>query len=124
MRVVDTCGWIEWLSDGALAADYAPYLDVPEDVLVPTVVLYEVARWVRRERGGETAAYVVAALRRCQVVPLSEEVALRAVDLAAEAGLHMADAFVYAHARHAGVRVLTSDAAFDGLADVEFLAKP
>ena len=26
MHVVDTCGWIEWLTDGTLADDFAPFL--------------------------------------------------------------------------------------------------
>jgi len=42
MRVlVDTCGWIEWLTDGGLADRYQPYLQPLETVLVPTSVQFE-----------------------------------------------------------------------------------
>ena len=39
--LVDTCGWIEWLTDGALADEYAPYLDDPKGLIVPTVLQFE-----------------------------------------------------------------------------------
>ncbi len=41
MILVDTCGWIEWLTEGALADSFAPYMKDPADLLVPTTVQYE-----------------------------------------------------------------------------------
>ena len=34
--LVDTCGWIEWLTDGVLAAEFEPWLAELEQVYVPT----------------------------------------------------------------------------------------
>lgn len=36
MILVDTCGWIEWLTNGPLSDCYAPYINQIELVLVPT----------------------------------------------------------------------------------------
>jgi hypothetical protein len=36
--LVDTCGWIEWLTDRTLAERFRPYLEQTDVLVVPTVV--------------------------------------------------------------------------------------
>jgi len=36
--LVDTCGWIEWLTDGVLVTAFEPWLSDLEQVYVPTVI--------------------------------------------------------------------------------------
>ena len=62
MHVVDTCGWIEWLTDSALAEHYAPYLADSANLIVPTLVQYELYKWCLREKD-EAAALEVIGLR-------------------------------------------------------------
>lgn len=57
-------------------------------------------------------------MHRAQVVPLDESLAIEAADLSLAHGLAMADAIVYATALRQGATLVTSDADFDGLADV------
>ena len=38
MILVDTCGWIEWLTEGALADNFTSYVQDPAELLVPTTV--------------------------------------------------------------------------------------
>ncbi len=49
MILVDTCGWIEWLTEGALVDSFAPYLKAPAELLVPTTVQYGLYKWVKWE---------------------------------------------------------------------------
>ena len=42
MVIVDSCGWLEWFTDGKLADAYKPYLAAQESMMVPAIVLYEV----------------------------------------------------------------------------------
>jgi len=42
MIVVDSSGWIEWLTEGALADKYAEYLRSSNEVITPVVIVYEV----------------------------------------------------------------------------------
>jgi hypothetical protein len=42
VTLVDSSGWIEFFADGPRGDRYAPYLKRPDEVLIPTVVLYEV----------------------------------------------------------------------------------
>lgn len=123
MKLVDSSGWIEYLSDGALADEYAQHLSPLDGVVTPTVVLFEVYKWVKRERSEEDALTVAAQLGRTRVVPLSSPIALAAGDLSLVHGLAMADALVYATAIHEGVEVVSSDADFENLPGVLYLRR-
>jgi len=121
--LVDSSGWIEHLIDGPLADAYAEHLASAE-LLVPTIVLYEVCKFVQREVSAEQAVVVAARLKEQQVVPLDETLALEAADLSLQHGLAMADAIVYATARAMGATLVTSDVDFAALPGVQYLARP
>jgi predicted nucleic acid-binding protein len=121
--LVDTCGWIEWLTDGPLADRFAPHLRSPEDVVVPTTIQFELYKWVKRERDEATALEVVALTEQCRVIPLDTATALLAADLSLTHGLSFADALVYATARQCGTKLATADSHFEQLPEVEFFPK-
>lgn len=121
--VVDTCGWIEWLTDGALADRFAPWLDPLNQLAVPTLIQFEFYKWVKRERDERAALAAVALTEQGRVVPLDSALALLAADLALEHRLAAADAIIYATSRHVGVPLVTADHHFSGLPDVIFFDK-
>lgn len=123
MMLVDTCGWIEWLTDGTLADAFQPLLKDPKALLVPTVLQFELYKWICRERDESFALEVLGVTERGQVVPLDTSLALLAADLAASCRLAMADAIIYATARQAGVELVSSDAHFSGLPGVRYIPK-
>ena len=50
MILIDTCGWIEWLTDGHLNREYQPCFSRIESIIVLTCVQFELYKWVvRRE---------------------------------------------------------------------------
>ena len=99
MTLVDTCGWIEWLTGGALADSFAPYMRDPADMVVPTTVQYELYKWVKRESDETTAHDTIALADNSLIVPLTTEIALMAADLTLLHKLAFADAVIYASAR-------------------------
>lgn len=121
--LVDTCGWIEWLTDGPLAKRFAPHLRNSEDLVVPTALQFELYKWTKRERGEQVALEVVALTDQAQVRPLCRSIALFAADLALAHQLSFADAIIYASARQAGASLVTSDDHFQGLDEVVYFAK-
>ena len=123
MHVVDTCGWIEWLIDGALAVSYAPYLADSDNLVVPTLVQFELYKWCLREKDEAAALDVIGLTEACLVRALDTRIALSAADLSARHKLAMADAIVYATALAVGGKLLTSDAHFEGLPDAVFWQK-
>lgn len=123
MILVDTCAWIEWLVDGALAEQFEAPLSDRDQLLVPTAVQFELYKWTRRERGEAMALEVVALTEQGRVVPLSSAIALLAGDLALDHGLSFADAIIYATARQHQAQLLTCDDHFEGLEDVTYMPK-
>jgi len=121
MVVVDSSGWIEFFADGPKAAAYAKYLKHPENLLTPVVVVYEVYKKIKRERGEEAAKLCVAQIEKTRVVPLDLTLALQAADLSLQFSLPMADAFVLATARSNAAALVTSDRDFRGIPGVTVL---
>ena len=39
MVIVDSCGWLEWFTNGPLADKYEKYLADQEKLLMPTIIL-------------------------------------------------------------------------------------
>jgi len=122
MVLVDTCGWIEWMMDSALAEAYAPHL-ADESLVVPTLVQHELYRWLCRETDTATALAAIAATQQAKVVPLDTSLALLAADIGREHKLAMADAIIYATARQYHATLVTSDAHFESLPQVLFYPK-
>lgn len=123
MHVVDTCGWMEWLTDGALADSFAPFLADTANLIVPTLVQFELYNWCLREKDEAAALDVIGLTEACLVRPLDTRIALSAADLSARYKLAMADAVVYASALAAGGQLLTSDTHFEGLPSVRYWQK-
>lgn len=109
---------------GANAAAFAPVIEGTEELVVPSIVVFEVGRRVWQQRGEEDAATAVALLRRFRVVPLDDALAARAVSAAVEHKLAMADSIIYAAAQSLGATLWTQDADFEGLPNVRYLPKP
>jgi predicted nucleic acid-binding protein len=124
VKVVDSSGWLEFLADGPLADRYAPHLEPLADLITPTVVLYEVYRWVKRQRTEEEALIAAAQIEKTTLAPLTSSIALTAADVGLEHGLAMADSIVYATALLAGAELVTSDRDFAALPGVRYLEKP
>jgi len=123
MHLVDTCGWIEWLTDGALAENFAPFLTDSANLIVPTLVQFELYKWCLREKDEAAALDVIGLTEAGLVRPLDTRIALSAADISVRYKLAMADAVVYASALATGGQLLTSDAHFEGLPNVRYWQK-
>lgn len=121
--LVDTCGWIEWLTDSPLAKLFESALRDVDNLIVPTAVQMELYKWLLRERNMEEAMRVINYSTQAQVIPLTQNIALTAGDLSTEHNLSFADAIVYATAQVSQARLLTSDAHFKDLVDVQYVTK-
>lgn len=96
MVLVDTCGWIEWLADGPLVDRFLPYLEAPETLVVPTIVQFELYKWLDRNQGEQAAMKAIARTTRSLVVDLDTSIALLAAELSRDHRLSVADAVIYA----------------------------
>lgn len=124
MKVIDSVGWIEFLSTGDPDNLYSPYILDPLQVVTPTIVMYEVFKHMSRIVGEDGAEQAAAQMKKTLVVPLDDALAFLAAEMSAKHKLPMADAIVYATARHLQLQVVTADKHFEGLPGVELVAKP
>jgi predicted nucleic acid-binding protein len=121
--VIDSSGWIEFFADGPHAAEFAARLRRPANVITPTVAVYEVYKWIKRERSEDEALDAVATMKKTTVADLTEEIALTAADLSLAHGLAMADSMMLAFARENRADLITTDSGFEGLAGVIVFSK-
>lgn len=123
MILLDSYGWIEYFAEGKLAGKYAKYVEQAnaENTITPTIVIYEVYKKIKQERGEEVALKAYAQLLGTKLIQLNEALALIAADVSLKFGLGMADAIIYATAKKERAKLVTSDEHFKGLEDVEFI---
>ncbi len=120
MRLIDSSLWIEAFLGTTLGIAARREIAPTETCLVPTLVQFEIHKWLCRERSQREAQEVIALTMTCKVVPLDSAIALRAADIAREHKLHTTDAIIYATALAAGAELLTSDAHFRALPGVRY----
>lgn len=122
MNVVDSSGWIEYFTDGPNASFFADPIEDTENLVVPSMCLLEVFRWVLRRRDETAALEAIATMRQGEVVDLGGEVALLAGRFGVELGLPPADSVIYATAQRSGATTWTQDSDFKELSEVRFVA--
>jgi len=123
LNVVDSSAWIEYFVDGPNARFFADPISSLDSLLVPSVVLLEVYRYVLRQRGREAALETAASMRQGRVLGLDEGLAIEAAELGLSNSLPLADSIIYASAVAHEAVLWTQDSHFDGLDGVQFRAK-
>ncbi len=121
MILMDSSGWIDIFTEGPRHERYLEWTETDEEIIVPTVVLYEVYKIIRRERREAEADVAASRLREYTIIPLDDTIALEAADYNLDLGLGMADAIVYATARHHDATLVTGDFDFADVPDVEYI---
>ncbi len=121
MNVVDSSGWLEFFADGPNAGFFAPAIQKPTELLVPTVSIYEVFKRILQQKEETDALRAVAAMQQGSVIPLDEALALSAARLSLDAKLPMADSIMLAAARSSGSTLWTQDKDFEGVEGVRYI---
>jgi predicted nucleic acid-binding protein len=122
-NVVDSSGWIEFFRDGSHAGEFAAVLSNPTELVVPTITIAEVCRYLYRFVDAEAAEVATGAMCRGVLVPLDESIAVSAARIGVSLKLPMADSIVLATARAYEAAVWTLDSDFEGLPDVHYVPK-
>jgi toxin FitB len=121
--VFDSSAWLEFFSDGPHAEELGTRLRHPSAIVTPTVALYEVYKWIKRERSEEEAIHAAAAMKKTRIADLSDQIALTAADLSLSHKLAMADSIILATARAHDAELLTLDSDFEGIAGVTVFSR-
>ncbi len=123
MNVVDSSGWLEFFADGVNAEPFSQPLSDLEQLIVPSISVFEVFRVVCRQRGEEQALQAAALMQHGRIVELSSSLALYAAKLSIELKLPMADSIILATARLHEATLWTQDNDFEGIDGVRYFPK-
>lgn len=123
MKLIDSCVWAEVLQGSPTGKLFKPLMPTPAQLLVPTMVLYEVSKWLARTMDSQAADQVMVTLQSAEVVDATSSIALQAAELSITYKLHAIDALIYATALEYDAELVTCDAHFKGLPQVDYTAK-
>jgi predicted nucleic acid-binding protein len=123
MNVVDSSGWLEYFAGGLNAEFFAPAIEDVDDLVVPTISIYEVFKRVLQQTGESEALRAVGFMHLGEVVDLTSTIAIHAAKLSAELKIPMADSIMLASSQEQGATLWTQDADLRGLEGVEFTPK-
>lgn len=123
MNVVDSSGWLEYFGNKPGASFFAPAITNTDELIVPTISLFEVFKRVYLERGERAALEAAAVMMRGKVVDLDAQVALNAAHLSAEMRIPLADSVILATARMYKATLWTQDADFKDIEGVQYFEK-
>ena len=122
MNLVDSSAWLEYLADGPNAEHFSePLIDI-DNLIVPTICIYEVFKAVSRQRGEDAALQAVALMKQGYVVDLTEPIALKAAQISCREKVPMADSLIYATALLHDAVLWTLDGDFKDIEGVKYIA--
>lgn len=123
MNVVDSSGWIEYFTEGG-SADFfsSPIRDV-DNLIVPTICIYEVFKRLLVERDEDSALLAVGLMSHGREAALDRNIAIDAAQISRELKLAMADSIILATARAYAATLWTQDEHFKGMEGVKYVAK-
>ena len=123
MNLVDSSGWLSYLLDEPNADRFAPAIVNTRELVVPSIVLLEVYRHLRRSIGIELAVRAVSPMQEAQAADLTQDIAILAGELGNRHNLPLADSVILATARIFDATLWTQDSDFEGLEMVEYIPR-
>ncbi len=122
MNLVDSSAWLEYFADGPNADFFAPAIERTRDLLVPTIVVFEVYKRVLQQRQEHTALEAVSVLQHGQLIELTASLAIAAARISQHEKLPMADSIILATAHARNATIWTQDSDFQEMDRVKYRA--
>jgi predicted nucleic acid-binding protein len=123
LNVVDSSGWVEYLTKGGKGPIFRPVIQETQNLIVPTITIYEVFKRVVLLKGAETALEIAGVMSQGLEVGLDRKIAIDAAYISIERKLSMADSIILATAQAYDAILWTQDAHFKDIAGVRYIEK-
>ena len=124
MNLVDSCGWLEYFADGPNADFFASPLEDRENLLVPSICIFEVFKRILQQRNQKAALQAAALMQQGKVVELSSPIALAGAKISVRLKIPLADSVILATAQTHDALIWTQDADFKGMENVRYVTRP
>ena len=123
MNVVDSSGWLEYFSKGETAEFFSAAIQDTENLLIPTISIYEVFKRMLIQLGEESALQSIGIMSLGITVDLTQEIAINAAKISSDLKIAMGDSVILATARAYDATLWTQDVDFEGIEGVKFVRK-
>jgi predicted nucleic acid-binding protein len=123
MNVVDSSGWIEYFVNGKNASFFTSPIRDTDNLIIPTICLYEVFKRILLELGEDEALQVIGIMSLGTVIELNRDIAIHAAKVSLELKLAMADSIILATTRAKNAMLWTQDEHFKNLEEVKYIEK-
>jgi predicted nucleic acid-binding protein len=123
MNVVDSSGWIEYFTEGGNVDFFSKPIRDVDNLIVPTICIYEVFKRLLAERDEDSALLSVGLMLHGREAAPDRNIAIEAAQISRELKLAMADSLILATARVHNATLWTQDAHFKGLEGVQYVEK-
>ncbi len=120
--MIDSWTWIEYWKGGQYSRRASEHIDGSEVAIVSAVNLAETYYWVLRHYGMDAAEQKKTTIkRRCFLIPLDENIAVKAAKTKMEGKKGLADSIVIATGQAENAQIVTGDPDFKGIKDVIYI---
>ena len=123
MNIIDSSGWLEYFAEGPNADFFAPGVENVDELLVPSISIYEVFKRILQQRSETEALQAIVAMQQGRVIELDATIVLSAAKLSATLKIPMADSIILATGRTFDAIIWTQDVDFYGLDGVRYIVK-
>ena len=121
MNIIDSCGWLEYFADGPNADFFTSPIEDTENLIVPTICIFEVFKRVYQQRGENDALQAVALMHQGKTHALDDVCALHAARCSIDCNLPMADSIILAIAQLKKAVLWTQDIDFKNIDGVKYI---
>jgi len=118
--VVDSSAGIAYFKGERNSAEFTAPVEDAEHLIVPSVSLTEVFRFISRHANERLALEAISHMKKGLVIPLDSTLAIEAAGIGLDLRLPLADSIIYATARKFNAVLWTQDAEFKDLPGVKY----
>ena len=123
MNVIDSSFWLEYFAGTDAGDIVSDIVESTEELIVPTITLYEVFKKLLLERNEDDALLAIGHMKQGNVIDLTEDLSLSAAKISINYKLPMADSIIYATNLKHNSTLWTQDQHFSGLNSVNYYEK-
>ncbi len=123
MNIVDSSAWLSYFAGDANAEVFSPPIENIDKLIVPSIIITEVFKYILRQRGENMALEAIAHIQQGKVVSLDSSLAIDAAKYGIDYKLPLADSIIYATGQKFGALIWTQDVDFKSLEGVQYYPK-
>jgi len=123
MNVVDSSAWLSYFAGDANATEFSIPIENIEELIVPSITIIEVFKYILRQRGENMALEAIAHMEQGNVISLDSSLAINAAKYGIDYKLPLADSIIYATGRKFNALIWTQDIDFKALEGVKYYPK-